>query len=186
MLCYGMAFSSPDRQRGGMKRLLLVCALSLGGCGEAVDDNHFADDIKQERAESPPVTTEAVPVRIGELGPNFPACNAAGTTRNLEPGSSLGVRAAPFDTAKETDQIQVGSRFFVCTRSHDQKWLGVVYSAEGLENCGVSRPVTSRRNYVGTCRSGWVSSPFVKLSASAIPAQTLESTVKNPDAPVAN
>ena len=169
-----------------MKRLLLVCALSLGGCGEAVDDNHFADDIKPERAESPPVTTEAVPVRIGELGPNFPACNAAGTTRNLEAGASLGVRAAPFDTAEETGQIPSGNQFSVCTRSHDQKWLGIVYSAEGSEDCGVSRPVASRRNYGGTCRSGWVSSPFVKLSASAIPAQTIETTTKNQKTPGAD
>lgn len=163
-----------------MRSFLLVPILILAGCGEPVADNHFADDINKERAKSPPVTTEAVAVRIGELGPNFPACNAAGTTRNLEAGTTLGVRSAPFDTAAETGSIPAGGRFFVCTRSHDQKWLGVVYSeGESAQNCGVSRPVSSRRAYEGECRSGWVSSPFVKLTASRIPAQDVDSATEN-------
>ncbi|MBA3677909.1 MAG: hypothetical protein H0W74_10990 [Sphingosinicella sp.] len=163
-----------------MRRFLLLLALFLPSCGEAVDDNHFADDIHQERTKSPPVTTEAVAVRIGELGPNFPACNAAGTPRNVEAGAALGVRTAPFDTAKESGRIPAGQRFFVCTRSHDQKWFGIVY-AEGdkAQTCGVSSPIASRRAYDGPCKSGWVSSPFVKLTAQTIPAQQVDSTTEN-------
>lgn len=147
-------------------RSLLIPLFVLAGCGEAVEDNHFADDIQEARPVSSPATIEAVPVRIGELGPSFPACSATGVTRNLDTGQVLGVRAAPFDTAEEIGRVQSGSRFFVCARSHDQKWFGIVFDGEGKGmDCGVSSPVPSRRNYEGPCGSGWVSSPFVKLIA---------------------
>ena len=111
----------------------------------------------------------AVPVRVGELGPNFNACSLAGTSRHLDvtAGDRLEVRAAPFDTAAATGGIRAGTRFFICTRSHDQRWLGVVYDEAGAlsQACGVSRPVPSRRPYQGPCRSGWVSSALVKQIA---------------------
>jgi hypothetical protein len=150
-----------------MRRFIPLLLFAMAACGEAVDDNHFADDVQEARPVSGPVTSEAVPVRVGELGPSFPACNATGVTRNLEAGQALGVRAAPFDTAEEIGRVQPGSRFFVCTRSHDQKWFGIVFAKEGAgQNCGVTAPLPSRRNYEGPCGSGWVSSPFVKLIAS--------------------
>jgi hypothetical protein len=161
-----------------MRALILSVTLLLAGCGEAVEDNHFADDVRQERPASAPVTTEAVPVRIGELGPSFPACSAVGVTRNLEAGASLAVRAAPFDTAEETGRVPSGGRFFVCTRSHDQKWFGIVFGQDG-QACGVSTPATSRRIYEGPCRSGWVASPFVKLSAGGAQPQPLDSEPQN-------
>ena len=149
-----------------MRRTLLMSLALLAGCGEAVEDNHFAEPIDEERIEPTPVDTEAVPVRIGELGPSFAACNAAGTTRNLGEGG-LDVRAAPFDTAAQRGEIAAGGRFFVCARSHDQRWMGVVFHDSGAldPGCGVSAPVTARRAYDGPCRSGWVSSAFVKLVA---------------------
>jgi hypothetical protein len=77
------------------------------------------------------------------------------------------VRAAPFETAAEAGWIPAGARFFICTRSHDQRWLGVVYDEAGALSpaCGVSRPVASRRGYEGPCRSGWVAAAFVKQIA---------------------
>lgn len=157
-------------------RFILLASLMLAGCGEAVQDNHFADDVKEERPVSAPAAIEAVPVRIGELGPNFPACNAVGVTRNLSAGETLPVRAAPFEGAAQTGQVPAGSRFFICTRSHDQKWFGIVFADGGNgADCGVSAPVASRRNYEGRCGSGWVSSPFVKLIAGlAEPQQPQE------------
>lgn len=150
-----------------MRRFLLLPLVGLSGCGEPVEDNHFANSIALERPAPNPVTVDSVPVRIGELGASFNACNAAGTTRNLEEGGSLQVRAAPFDAAEETGTIPAGARFFVCTRSHDQDWMGVVFHEGGAldPSCGVSGPVTARQNYEGPCRSGWVSSAFVKLVA---------------------
>ena len=152
-----------------MRRALLLLLLALPGCGEAVKDDHFANELKDERTEPATVRPGAVPVRIGELGPNFNACNAAGTSRRLDAaaGDRLQVRSAPFDTAAETGAIPAGARFFICTRSHDQRWLGVVYEEGGSLSpaCGVSRPVGSRRGYEGPCRSGWVSSALVKQIA---------------------
>lgn len=151
-----------------MRAISLIAVCALAGCGEAVKDDHFANDVREEATATAPVNTEAVPVRIGELGANFAACNARGTTRNLTAGAVLPVRAAPFDTAADAGQVAAGSRFFICTRSHDQRWMGVVYDDSGTlaESCGVSAPVTSRRAYDGACRSGWVSSAFVKLVAN--------------------
>lgn len=146
--------------------LLFAPLILLAACGEAVEDNHFARDVQEERPVSAPVTTQAVPVRIGELGPSFPACNSTGETRNLRAGESLAVSAAPFETAEQTGQLPAGSRFFICARSHDQKWFGIVFSPDGdLQSCGVSAPVASRRDYQGPCNSGWVTSPLVKLTS---------------------
>lgn len=151
-------------------RLALLLVLLLAGCGESVRDDHFANDareIETPRVEPPPVTTDAVPVRIGELGASFDACNTAGTTRNLGADSGLAVRAAPFESAEEIGAIAADARFFVCTRSHDQRWMGVVYDPAGTlsPSCGVSSPVTARSDYDGPCRSGWVASAFVKVVA---------------------
>jgi hypothetical protein len=153
---------------GHMRITCLFSLLALSACGEAVQDNHFAEDVREERQADPAVKSEAVPVRIGELGPSFPACNAAGVARRLAEGETLVVRSAPFETAAEIGQISVGNRFFICTRSLDEKWLGIIYDENGdVGRCQVSKPVASRRAYEGPCRSGWVSGPFVKFIASA-------------------
>jgi hypothetical protein len=150
-----------------MKHASLLLLLALAGCGEAVRDDHFANEVRMERVEPEPVKPGAVSVRIGELGPSFAACGAAGTTRHLDAGERLPVRAAPFDTSAESGAVAAGARFFICSRSHDQRWLGIVYEKAGTLSpmCGVSRPVASRRGYDGPCRSGWVSSAFVKQIA---------------------
>jgi hypothetical protein len=152
-----------------MIRLLpLILLIGLVACGEAVKDDHFARDLKQEAAPAPSVSVPAaVPVRIGELGASFAACGTAGTTRNASAATPLAVKAAPFEAAAESGSVPDGARFFICTRSHDQRWLGVVYNDAGTlgEECGVSSPVTGRRAYDGPCRSGWVPSAFVRLIA---------------------
>jgi hypothetical protein len=117
---------------------------------------------RYERPQETPLDQAARPVRIGELGPNFAACQARGTTRSSQYG--LEVRAAPFESAPVTGGVPTGGSFFVCTRSLDQHWLGIVYDEPGGtgERCGVSRPVAARRDYKGPCRSGWVASAGVK------------------------
>ncbi|HWH18154.1 MAG TPA: hypothetical protein VNT77_07460 [Allosphingosinicella sp.] len=154
----------------------MILLLTLAACGEAVKQDHFANQATEEAAEAPAMSPGEFPVRIGELGPNFPACSAAGTTRNVDAGETLAVRAAPFDNAEETGRIASGSRFLICNRSHDQKWFGIVYDeAENARRCGVSAPVTSARAYEGPCRSGWVLSALVKLTASAEQPQMADS-----------
>jgi hypothetical protein len=155
---------------------IILLALALSACGEpATIANRTAQD--NEAAPEAALVPESRPVRIGELGANFRACSAAGTTRSLKAGEGLAVRSAPFENAVETGSVAADGRFFICTRSHDQKWFGIVFDESGAlaERCGVSEPVTRRRDYDGPCRSGWVQSAFVKVIAgeqpSANPAQ---------------
>jgi hypothetical protein len=149
----------------------LLSALAVAGCGDVERDESRADNFQSEAAAPDAVTTPETPVRIGEYGPSFEACAAAGTTRHVEPGATLPVRAAPFETGAATGAIPAGARFFLCTRSLDQKWFGIVYDDSGAlaPRCGVSDPVTARRSYDGPCRSGWVASAFVKLIAGLDP-----------------
>jgi hypothetical protein len=158
-----------------MRRSILSLFLALAACGEpATVADRGAQDNDAAPAEAV-ATPESRPVRIGELGANFQACGAAGTTRNLKPGEALSVRRAPFDTAGESGQVASRARFFICTRSLDQKWFGIVFDPGGAlaEKCGVSEPVVRRRDYDGPCRSGWVLSAFVKVIAGEQPAPTV-------------
>lgn len=154
-----------------MRPLILLICLALAACGDpATLDNRAARD-NEAAPEAAPAGPQSRPVRIGELGAAFQACGAAGTTRKLRAGESLPLRSAPFDNAAETGAVEAGARFFICTRSHDQKWFGIVAADDGslAEECGVSEPVTRRRDYAGPCRSGWVQSAFVKVIAGERP-----------------
>jgi hypothetical protein len=151
-----------------MKLSPIFLLLALAACGgEPVATENVTGGPPSARTDAAPIAPDAVPVRIGELGPNFAACSAAGTSRHISAGEGLQVRAAPFETAATSGSIPAGARFFVCTRSHDQRWFGVVYEEAGAlaPACNVSRPINARRAYDGPCRSGWVSSAFVKVIA---------------------
>jgi hypothetical protein len=166
-----------------MRRPIILFCLILSACGEpAVVAN------RSEEAEAAPeaaLVTESRPVRIGDYGANFRACGAAGTPRNLKAGEPLPVRFAPFENAGETGSVASRAHFFVCTRSFDQKWFGIVYDEGGTlaERCGVSEPVTRRRDYDGPCRSGWVQSAFVKVIAGEEPAPADSPEGKNVSEP---
>lgn len=149
-----------------MRRSALLLPLFFAGCGTPVPDRNAAIDQNASNV-SDTVTPDPVPVRIGDLGPNFAACNAAGTTRHLDAGASLPVRASPFDNAGQTGAVPASARFFVCSRSIDQKWFGIVYDADGklAARCGVTEPADNRHDYKGPCQSGWVQSAYVKLIA---------------------
>ena len=116
-----------------------------------------------------PLSPGTQPVRIGEGGPAFQACSSLGRVVNLSPAGEtyLPVRAAPFTEADEQLRLGEGAQIHVCTRSIDQRWLGVVIAPlEAPEtDCGVNAPVASPRTYAGPCKSGWVSSAFVRLIA---------------------
>ncbi len=154
----------------------LAAALLLSACGESVtvDRNSASGDPEQNVADA--VTGGTMAVRVGEFGPSFKACAADGTTRNIGPGESLPVRSAPFDNGAQAGAIAAGGRFFICSRSLDQKWFGIVYDEQGAglaPRCRVSDPLDSARVYEGPCRSGWVSSAFVKLIAGVEPQARL-------------
>ena len=166
-----------------MRRALLLLGLALASCGEpaAVGNRSAGDDAN---ASADTVTTAAQAVPIGELGPSFQACGAAGTTRKLKAGEALPVRWAPFENARETGSVPAGARFFICSRSLDQKWFGIVSDEGGslADRCGVSEPVTRRRDYDGPCRSGWVQSAFVKVIAGDEPGPAAQLSEGNQSA----
>jgi hypothetical protein len=154
-----------------MRRPILLLCLGLAACGEpaSVPDRNETDNLSAA-AEADLVPSSRA-VRIGELGANFRACGAAGTTRGLKPGEALAVRSAPFENAGQAASVAPAARFFICSRSLDQKWFGIVFDEGGTlaERCGVSEPITRRRDYDGPCRSGWVQSAFVKVIAGEEP-----------------
>jgi len=154
--------SAPLRPTRGWQGLAVL--LALAGCGEraAADGERIAPDLT--RPETRAVNT-AVPVRVGEAGPAFRACQATGTPRAAD--GALAVGGGPFDAAPTLGAIPAGARFFVCNRSIDQRWMGIVYDPAGTLSpaCGVSAPVPAGRDYAGPCRSGWVASAAVRLVA---------------------
>mgnify|MGYP004499624103 CR=1 FL=1 len=183
-----LAHAALDFARGASHMQVMRCALLflpllLAGCGEAIRDDHFTNDVAEERAAPSLPQMPPQAVRVGELGPSFPACNAVGTTRNVAAGAALPVHAAPFDNAAETGGVPAGTRFFICSRSIDQKWFGIVYDDAGASRaCGVSQPLPRRRDYDGPCRSGWVASPLVKF-VSGMDAPAVDSAPAPAPAP---
>ena len=168
---------------------LYVLPLLLAGCGERAPDKGGV-----EGSTTPPYVREEadpsllgqleVPVRIGELGPNFAACNARGATRNRGQQAPIAVRAAPYERAGEIDRLALGAEFFICSRTQDQRWFGIVYDEGGRasERCGVDGPIAARRAYLGPCAAGWVSSAQVRL-VSGVPHQLAAPVVPVPPRP---
>jgi hypothetical protein len=154
-----------------MRLTPLLALLALCGCDEPAQLARAPGSTTPayERVEpgASPMEAAITPVRIGEMGANFAACNARGTLRRSAADAGLPVRAAPFDAAHTVAELAPGATFFVCSRSLDQKWLGVVFDegATAAATCGVSGSIPSARAYAGRCRSGWVASASVKLLA---------------------
>ena len=153
-----------------MRSLALLLLPLIAACNAAtpISDDDDAQDSYHSEAER--LVPDAQPVQIGEGGSRFEACSARGTVVDVPPGSSLPIRIAPFSSAAEAGSLTNGQRLFVCTRSIDQRWLGVVVmppTAEGApaDDCGLSVRVESTRGYDGSCKSGWVSSALVRLFA---------------------
>jgi len=174
--------------------LPLLALITLSGCADPEPTQKRAPggELAQERVRSEEPSPTARPVKIGEGGTRFAACQGRGRVGNLR-GGSLPVRDAPFDAAKQLGTLSEGAHVFVCTRSLDQQWLGVVVGTEdGLAppalapstppketaaadpvdvteapgvDCGVTAPVRSKRAYDGPCLSGWVENTFVAAVA---------------------
>lgn len=154
------------------QRALLFLCLPLAACGEQAVVNETGQGSTTPpyvRPESNPSLLDNLvqPVRTGELGPSFAACNARGTIRERAGAGPVPVRAAPFAQAGETDRLAPGADFFICSRTNDQRWFGIVYEAGGQasDRCGVTAPAPSRGNYEGPCAAGWVASASVRLSS---------------------
>ena len=159
------------------RALLLSLPLLLAGCGERAPEARGAEGSTTPPYVREPTDTSLLnqletPVRVGELGPSFAACNARGATRDRGAAEPITVRAAPYDGAGEIGRLAAGSDFFICTRSQDEHWFGIVYDEGGhaTERCGVGGPIAARRDYMGPCAAGWVSSARVRL-VSGVPRE---------------
>ncbi|MAF62502.1 MULTISPECIES: hypothetical protein [Pseudomonadota] len=170
--------------------LPLAIALTLAGCADPEPAQKRAPGGVQagERLDAAEPSPTARAVNIGEGGTRFAACQGRGRVGNLR-GGKLAVRDAPFDDAKQIGELTENAHVFICTRSLDQQWLGVVVASEdgtkpvpaapttapatqaeatpsapGVD-CGVTAPVRGKRAYAGPCQSGWVESTFVAMVA---------------------
>jgi hypothetical protein len=152
--------------------LLAPAAAALSGCEGSTDPgpSQGSTTPEYERAQNAAgLARSEQKVRVGELGPNFPACYAMARFRDrvVEEGQPVPVRAAPSDQAEESGRIAADGQFFICTRSHDQRWFAVVWhDIDGASrSCGVSTPLPARRDYQGPCESGWIPSALVRLES---------------------
>ncbi|GLV28890.1 hypothetical protein TomTYG75_14110 [Sphingobium sp. TomTYG75] len=151
-------------------RAIIPLFLMLGACSDSSDvleqlpNSSIAgaprDDMPETRLEAK-ITR---PVIIGEDGPRLDACAAMGQAVRVG-AQGLAIRAAPFAEAQEVGRLAEGARALVCTRSLDQKWLGVVVVPQAPTDCGLSEPVDRKQAYAGPCLSGWVSSASIRLVA---------------------
>lgn len=148
--------------------LSALLGLALAGCTHRSDLGNDAAlyPTGDERATLSPGTQA---VRIGESGSAFPACAATGQVVNLSPAGMpyLSLRAAPFDEASEVARLPQGARVFLCTRSLDQDWQGVIVPPANAPDadCGVTARIEGPRDYAGPCRAGWALGTFVRPSA---------------------
>lgn len=170
-----------------MFRHCLLLPLLLAACSDSRDvmeelpNSSIAGAPREDVPESRMKAAIARPVTIGEDGARLAACGTVGLVRGLGAGRSLDLRAAPFMEAKQIAALPEGTRLHVCTRSLDQRWLGVVVmpprepltdetgtaaSGPAPLDCGVSAAVERRRAYDGPCASGWVSSAVIQLVAN--------------------
>lgn len=162
-----------------MIRTLFAASLLCMATAACSESTKVSDDLAESGSylDNPTGRTERVvtgpsakAVRIGEGGPRFDACQSVGEVGGHVSGS-LAVLSAPFDSAEKIDSLAPGQTVYICTRSHDQQWFGIVYDksagsdASSAIDCGVSSPVRAKRNYDGPCKSGWVESLFVVLVA---------------------
>lgn len=144
-----------------MRFCLLAVTLVLAGCyADPLPSSAEDPSGSAERTEPAPLAPGTRPVRVGEQGPSFSACGIRG--RVLPPANDDGVpvRAAPFEEAQKVGNLAQDQGLFVCTRSIDQRWLGIVAPPAGnpTEGCGVTVPVARQQAYAGSCLSGWI--PF--------------------------
>ncbi|MBW4331552.1 hypothetical protein KY084_11800 [Stakelama sp. CBK3Z-3] len=148
---------------------LATLALMLSACQSGTPITPENDSQTSDAAVDQPLSPGARPVRIGENGANFAACGARGIV-TIGEDKNVPLRAAPFDEADQVTALKAGQRMFICTRSIDQRWLGVVVpqtrdGTSASADCGVNQRVERPQAYTGPCPSGWIANALVRLTA---------------------
>lgn len=86
------------------------------------------------------------------------ACPLQAKVAGLQ-GGSLAVRAGPGTNFDRIDKLDNGARVYLCDRTGQAGWVGVVY---GSGDCGLDAPINPPRAYAGRCRAGWVRSTYLR------------------------
>jgi hypothetical protein len=114
-------------------------------------------------------TPASPPVIVGKAGPDLDACLSVGEVGGFkDPAKSfLSVRTALDTRAREIDRLKSGHWVVMCDDAKDGAWTGIVYAPgdDREMDCGTGSPVESERPYDGPCKSGWVSSKYIKIIA---------------------
>ena len=109
-------------------------------------------------SSKPASASSRVPVMVGT---SLSACSV-GVVANLSTNGSLAVRDGPGASFTRRAQLGNGSRVFLCDRSGDGGWLGIVTAKGSTADCHiVLRPSAPPAAYTGTCLSGWISARYV-------------------------
>jgi len=67
------------------------------------------------------------------------------------------VYSTPDNTSDVVDEISAGIKVSACDFSDENFiWVGIVYSSDPSQRCGVGTPIKERQAYSGPCKSGWV------------------------------
>lgn len=90
-----------------------------------------------------------------------PACAKRGAVATQ--GGTLSVRRGPGTNYARVDSLANGRRVHFCDWSADETWVGVVYPGTGKDDCGVDSPRREPGPYRGSCRTGWISSQYVRV-----------------------
>ncbi len=80
--------------------------------------------------------------------------DACGATVEVVGVASAAVYAEPSAEGAPTDRLPEGALVSDC--DWREGWIGVVYTRDPDEDCGVGTPVATRQAYDGPCRSGWM------------------------------
>jgi hypothetical protein len=105
-----------------MNKTLLAASLLCLATTACSESTKVSDDLRESSAdlENPTGRTERVeadptakPVRIGEGGPRFAACQSVGEVGRHDSGA-LPVLSAPFDAAEKKDSLSPGQRVYIC------------------------------------------------------------------------
>lgn len=102
------------------------------------------------------------PVMVGGAA-DFDACGGWGLTT---------VTTTLFVTDEVTGQVKfetidasTGVYFCDDQTDGDGEYTGIVFSTDPNVSCGVSSPIAKRQAYKGACKSGWVKSEYLLLTA---------------------
>jgi len=108
-----------------------------------------------------------LPIKIGGDGPEMDACGTYAQVVDFDAsGEDIPyVHDAPSAATKARDKLSSGQGVKVCETQND--FSGIVYAGENQSNadCNTDSPLAAEQNYTGPCRSGWVDSRFLQMTA---------------------